>query len=139
MCSQTTAPFAGIWLHPHEDESEFGIVHIIGVGAGRSEGLQDHTRQGFHQSRSSTGSPEHIAFLAKDWPQMRARCQAHQVAYLERPAPDRSRHQVFLLDPSGITLELTMQPRKDTYDRRCQLGIVGASGDVFFKMLAVMT
>jgi hypothetical protein len=83
-----------------------GVVHIIGVDPGDPQGLQDNLGNGSHEPRSNTGTLNHIAFLAKDWLQMRTRCQAHQVSYVDRSVPDLGLHQVFLLDPSGVTLEL---------------------------------
>jgi len=99
-------PFPGIWLYQDEDHPEFGIVHIIGVDREDPKGLEGYCGIGSNKPRSGTGSLEHIAFLANDWPQMRTRCQAHRVDYVERSVPELGLHQVFLVDPSGITLEL---------------------------------
>jgi catechol 2,3-dioxygenase-like lactoylglutathione lyase family enzyme len=81
-------------------------VHIIGADPDEPKDPEDRLGKGSHETRDGTGSLEHIAFLVKDWPQMRARCQAHQVVYVERSVPDLGLHHVFLLDPSGVTLEL---------------------------------
>ena len=99
-------PFPGIWLYQHEEQSEFGIVHIIGLDPDDPKNLEGYWGIGSNKPRSGTDSFDHIAFLAKDWPQMRTRCQAHRVDYVERSVPELGLHQVFLVDPSGITLEL---------------------------------
>jgi catechol 2,3-dioxygenase-like lactoylglutathione lyase family enzyme len=99
-------PFPGIWLYQGEDQSEFGIVHIIGVDRDNPKGLEGYWGIDSNKPRSGAGSFDHIAFVAKDWPQMRTRCQAHPVDYVERSVPELGLHQVFLVDPSGITLEL---------------------------------
>ncbi len=52
------------------------------------------------------GALDHIAFAATDWPAMRARCHAAGVRYVERTVPALGQHQVFLDDPSGVTIEL---------------------------------
>lgn len=57
-------------------------------------------------SLSGSGAVDHIAFFATDWPQMRDRCNAHGVKYVERTVPALALHQVFIVDPSGVTVEL---------------------------------
>jgi catechol 2,3-dioxygenase-like lactoylglutathione lyase family enzyme len=83
-------PFPGIWLYRDEDQSEFGIVHIISVDPDDPQSVEDYVGNGSHEPRSGTGSLNHIAFLAKDWPQMRARCQAHGVEYGRRGKTPRA-------------------------------------------------
>jgi catechol 2,3-dioxygenase-like lactoylglutathione lyase family enzyme len=82
--------FPGVWLYPDQDESEFGAVHLIGV---------DPDLQG-------SGSVDHIAFLATDWPGMRQRCDALGIPYRMQRVPSLDLIQVFLVDPSGVTIEL---------------------------------
>jgi len=64
-------PFPGIWLYQHEEQSEFGIVHIIGLDPDDPKNLEGYRGIGSNKPRSGTDSFDHIAFLAKDWPQMR--------------------------------------------------------------------
>jgi catechol 2,3-dioxygenase-like lactoylglutathione lyase family enzyme len=82
--------FPGVWLYSGQDESEFGAVHLIGVDP-RSRG---------------SGSVDHIAFLATDWPGMRRRCDASGIPYRVQRVPSLDLTQVFLVDPSGVTIEL---------------------------------
>jgi catechol 2,3-dioxygenase-like lactoylglutathione lyase family enzyme len=83
--------FPGLWLYPDQDESEFGAVHLIEQ--------RDEDPQG-------SGSVDHIAFLATDWPGMRQRCDALGVPYRVQRVPSLNLIQVFLVDPSGVTIEL---------------------------------
>jgi catechol 2,3-dioxygenase-like lactoylglutathione lyase family enzyme len=83
--------FPGLWLYPSQDESEFGAVHLIEQ---RDEDLQ------------GSGSVDHIAFVASDWPGMRQRCDALGVPYRMQRVPSLNFIQVFLVDPSGVTIEL---------------------------------
>lgn len=94
--------FPGVWLYLGEDESEFGVVHLVGEGAGAADYLGEVSAP----DTSGTGRLDHIAFLADDWPDLRARCQAAGVTYAERIVPGLGLRQVFLSDPSGVTVEV---------------------------------
>jgi catechol 2,3-dioxygenase-like lactoylglutathione lyase family enzyme len=93
--------FPGRWLYQDTDETDYGVVHLIGAGAddylGRRNGMGGN---------AGTGALDHIAFLATDWPAMRARLRRLGIPYRERSVPLLGLHQVFLEDPSGIVIEL---------------------------------
>ncbi len=97
--------FPGLWLYHGDDESEFGVVHVIGVDPSGGAGLAEYLghRDG---ELTGTGALDHIAFLATGWAQMRQRCRDHAVAFVERTVPSLHLHQVFIADPSGVTIEL---------------------------------
>lgn len=97
--------FPGLWLYQGPDESEFGVVHVIGVDPNGGDGLTDYLG---HRDDGLIGSGalDHIAFLATGWNQMRQRCQAHGVDFVQRTVPSLDLHQVFIADPSGVTIEL---------------------------------
>jgi len=97
-------PFPGIWLYIGEDETELGVVHLI--GGGEPGALADYLGVRPPHARSGAGVVDHIAFLADDWPALRARCEAAGAAYAERIVPALGLRQVFLTDPSGVTVEL---------------------------------
>jgi len=44
--------------------------------------------------------------VASDWPGMRQRCDALGVPYRMQRVPSLNLIQVFLVDPSGVTIEL---------------------------------
>lgn len=99
-------PFPGIWLYVDEDESEFGAIHLIGVDPADASGLMRYLGERAAYDQGGTGALDHIAFLASDWPEIRARCRQHGVPYSERVVPELGLLQVFLVDPSGLTVEL---------------------------------
>jgi catechol 2,3-dioxygenase-like lactoylglutathione lyase family enzyme len=99
--------FPGVWLYPNGEESEFGVVHLIGVDAGSSEGLRDYLGQRPAEELHGSGAVDHIAFLATDWPGMRQRCDSLGITFHEQPVRSLDLLQVFLMDPSGVTIELT--------------------------------
>jgi catechol 2,3-dioxygenase-like lactoylglutathione lyase family enzyme len=95
-------PFEGHWLYLNEqDPPQYAVVHLIGLKhyAPTNPSLE-------HQPLAGTGPLDHIAFLASDWPQFRTRLQTHAVAFVEGTVPALGFHQVFLVDPSGISIEL---------------------------------
>lgn len=102
--------FPGAWLYgPDDDGSEDGapdrqgLVHLIGAfgdGAGLAAYLGDRT------TAQGSGAVDHIAFTASNWPAQRARCEAVAAPFTERTVPDLGLRQVFIVDPSGVTIEL---------------------------------
>ena len=98
--------FPGVWLYPDQDESEFGVVHLIGVEPRSREGLRDYLGARPVEDLRGSGAVDHIAFLATDWPRMRQRFDALGVSYHGQPVPSLGLLQVFLVDPSGVTIEL---------------------------------
>jgi catechol 2,3-dioxygenase-like lactoylglutathione lyase family enzyme len=98
--------FPGAWLYPDQDESEFGAVHLIGVDPRSREGLRDYFGENRDEDLQGTGSVDHIAFLATDWSGMRRRLDTRGIAYRVQRAPSLDLIQVFLVDPSGVTIEL---------------------------------
>jgi catechol 2,3-dioxygenase-like lactoylglutathione lyase family enzyme len=98
--------FPGIWLYRDDDESEFGVVHIIGIDPNDPEGLRRYLGERPTDGLPGTGTVDHIAFLAPDWPSMRARLEAAGQHFFEREVPSLGLRQVFLTDPSGVTIEL---------------------------------
>ena len=98
--------FPGVWLYPAQDESDFGVVHLIAMDSRSREGLRDYLGERAVEDLQGSGSVDHIAFLATDWPAMRQRCDALTVRYHEQHVPSLGLLQVFLVDPSGVTIEL---------------------------------
>jgi len=99
-------PFPGLWLYPDKGESELGAVHLIGIDASNAHALETHLGPRREQPDRGTGALDHIAFLATDWRSLRERCEHRSVPYAERTIPELGLLQVFLTDPSGVTIEL---------------------------------
>lgn len=98
--------FPGVWLYCGGDESDYGIVHLIGVDKDQQEGLRaylgDKPEEGLHGSAAI----DHLAFLATDLPGMHRALRDAGLDFRERTVPSLGLHQVFVEDPSGVTIEL---------------------------------
>jgi catechol 2,3-dioxygenase-like lactoylglutathione lyase family enzyme len=105
--------FPGLWLYRNEDETEFGVVHLIGPD--NTHGQAVATYLGDKRSATSgTGAIDHVAFVARDWASFRKRCDRQGVRYVERTVPLLHLLQVFLTDPSGVTVELNYASSEKT-------------------------
>ena len=99
--------FPGLWLYngsPHPQS--YGVVHIVGVDPANPDGLKAYLGDRDISTLAGTGTVDHMAFTATGLEDMRGRLKRHGVAYRERTVPDLGLHQVFLEDPSGVTIEL---------------------------------
>jgi len=92
--------FPGAWLYLGDDEASFGVVHLIGEDAGARAYLGERT------AGEGTGAFDHVAFFAAGWLEQKARLSAHGVAHVARVVPGLGLFQVFVVDPSGVTVEL---------------------------------
>jgi catechol 2,3-dioxygenase-like lactoylglutathione lyase family enzyme len=101
--------FPGAWLYPDHDESEFGAVHLIGVDHRSREGIRDYFGKLSEEDLEGSGSVDHIAFAATDWPGTRRRFDALRIPYRVQRTPSLDLIQVFLTDPSGVTIELNFR------------------------------
>jgi catechol 2,3-dioxygenase-like lactoylglutathione lyase family enzyme len=98
--------FPGLWLYKGNDEAQFGVVHIIGIDPDAPQGLVAYLGDKSEQSLHGSAAIDHLAFLATDLPDMRRRLQQAGLAFRERTVPSIGLHQVFVEDPSGVTIEL---------------------------------
>ncbi|WP_322036998.1 VOC family protein [Burkholderia cepacia] len=97
--------FPGAWLYKGGDESDYGTVHIIGVDPANPDGLAAYLGDKALPA-SGTGTVDHIAFLATGVEAMWDTLRAEHVAWRDRTVPSLGLHQVFIEDPSGVTIEL---------------------------------
>lgn len=95
----------GAWLYKGGDESDYGTVHIIGVDPANPDGLAAYLGDKTLPA-SGTGTVDHIAFLATGVEAMWDTLRAEHVAWRDRTVPSLGLHQVFIEDPSGVTIEL---------------------------------
>jgi len=99
--------FPGLWLYNGAAYPEtLGVVHIIGVDLNNPEGLKEYLGERDLSSLQGSGTVDHMAFRATGLAEMRTRLQENNVAYRERTVPSLGLHQVFLEDPSAVTIEL---------------------------------
>ncbi|WP_431291514.1 VOC family protein [Burkholderia cepacia] len=97
--------FPGAWLYKGGDESDYGTVHIIGVDPANPDGLAAYLGDRTLPA-SGTGTVDHIAFLATGVEAMWDTLRAEHVVWRDRTVPSLGLHQVFIEDPSGVTIEL---------------------------------
>jgi catechol 2,3-dioxygenase-like lactoylglutathione lyase family enzyme len=81
--------FPGAWLYVGERP----VVHLIG---GRNEGTK------------GTGSFDHVAFAATDLEGTRKRLKEARVDFREAKVPGRPLHQLFVIDPDGVMIEINV-------------------------------
>jgi len=98
--------FPGIWLYQGDDEADFGVVHIIGVDPANPAGLADYLGVREEAGLAGGGAIDHVAFLATGLGDMRARLRDHDCAFTERTVPSLGLFQLFITDPSGVTVEM---------------------------------
>jgi catechol 2,3-dioxygenase-like lactoylglutathione lyase family enzyme len=99
--------FPGLWLYnglPYPES--YGVVHIIGVDVDNPEGLKEYLGDRDLESLKGTGTVDHMAFAATGLADMRRRLGRHKVPFRERTVPSLGLHQVFIEDPSNVTIEL---------------------------------
>ena len=97
--------FPGLWLYKGGDEADFGTVHIIGVDPNNPEGLTAYLGDKTLPV-SGTGTVDHIAFLATGVEEMWKTLEAESIPWRDRTVPSLGLHQIFIEDPSGVTIEL---------------------------------
>lgn len=98
--------FPGAWLYRGDDEAEYGVVHLIGIDRDDPSGLADYLGDKSAAALHGSAAVDHLAFLATDLADMHRRLQRGGLAFRERTVPSLGLHQVFVEDPSGITIEL---------------------------------
>lgn len=86
--------FPGIWLYNGGDESDFGVVHLIGVDPNNSNALGNYLG-GETPPATGTGLGD-----------FRAKLRRAGYAWRDRTVPGLGLHQVFIEDPSGVTIEM---------------------------------
>lgn len=98
--------FPGLWLYRGGDEADYGVVHLIGIDPNDAAGLIDYLGDKEGAALRGSAAVDHLAFLATELHSMRQRLRDEGVPYRERTVPDLGLHQLFLEDPSGVTIEL---------------------------------
>lgn len=94
-------PFPGVWLY----QGGIAVVHVVGIDSNDSSGLQDYLG-GRTEAGEGTGAIDHVAFLGRDFEDMRAHFQTANVPFRERKVPNMDLMQIFVSDPNGVTIEL---------------------------------
>lgn len=99
--------FPGAWLYVNPNDTQTnGIVHLVGVDPDNPDALTEYLDARAMESLSGSGAVDHIAFSATGVADMRARLRRLGIAFRERTVPSLGLHQLFVQDPSDVTLEL---------------------------------
>ena len=101
-------PFPGLWLYTSEEEmrANHAVVHVVGIDPDDPQGLVQYLGDRDTTSLEGGGAVDHVAFWCTDLAAFRDRLGGTGLAFRERTVPTLNLHQVFLEDPSGVTLEL---------------------------------
>jgi catechol 2,3-dioxygenase-like lactoylglutathione lyase family enzyme len=83
--------FPGYWLYCGENAVVHLVLHADAIGGGLSP---------------DTGTFDHVAFTAYDFPGMRERFRNLGVAFREQQVPGAPNRQLFVEDPNRVTIEL---------------------------------
>lgn len=97
--------FPGLWLYNGPDDGDFGIVHIIGIDLNDPAGLIEYLGDR-DPHETGTGTVDHVAFLATGLREMHAALKRAGLTWRDRTVPNLKLHQLFVEDPSGVTVEL---------------------------------
>lgn len=85
--------FPGYWI----GTGKIATVHLVGRSSAKAKG---------------TGAVDHVAFGATGLKAMIARLDKLGIEAEHRRVPDQNLHQVFLVDPNGVKLELNYPARE---------------------------
>jgi catechol 2,3-dioxygenase-like lactoylglutathione lyase family enzyme len=94
-------PFPGAWMYV----GDTAMVHLVGYDPNDAAGLKQYLGDK-PLADGGTGTIDHVAFVARDLPALKARLDGAGCAYRERTVPSLDLHQLFVEDPNGVTLEL---------------------------------
>ncbi|MGH8632121.1 MAG: VOC family protein [Burkholderiales bacterium] len=106
--------FPGLWLYNGPDDGDYGIVHIIGIDLSDPSGLVDYLGDR-DPNEKGTGTVDHVAFLARGLREMHDTLRRAGIAWRDRTVPTLKLHQVFMEDPSGVTVELNFPAHEADY------------------------
>jgi catechol 2,3-dioxygenase-like lactoylglutathione lyase family enzyme len=98
--------FPGAWLYQGGDESDYGVVHLIGIDKDDPTALAEYLGDTSEAALHGSAAVDHLAFLATDLRDMQRRLRRAGLEFRERRVPSLGLHQVFVEDPSGVTIEL---------------------------------
>lgn len=104
--------FPGAWLYRGGDEADFGTLHVIEVRPESRAALVDYLGDIPDSALAGSGAVDHIAFLMDGIDQVRKNIEKLGIPMSEKRAPSVGLHQIFVRDPSGITVELNFPLRE---------------------------
>jgi catechol 2,3-dioxygenase-like lactoylglutathione lyase family enzyme len=97
--------FPGYWLYL----AEVPCIHIAEWESYRAHSLREAIP--VSERAPGTGAVDHIAFVAIDSEEIRARLTAYGVTFAEHRVPGAGLTQFFLHDPNGVKVEINVSDR----------------------------
>jgi catechol 2,3-dioxygenase-like lactoylglutathione lyase family enzyme len=94
--------FPGLWLY----NGDKAVVHVVGIDRANPQPLIDYLGEKALEDADETGSVDHVAFVAENYPAMKAHFEAIGIPYRARTVPSMHLEQLFVDDPNGVTIEL---------------------------------
>lgn len=100
--------FPGLWIYNGGSFPDtYGVVHIIGVDPNDKEALNEYMGDRYDVTQfKGTGTVDHMAFRATGFEETKSKLRGMGVPFREATVPNLGLHQVFLEDPSDVTIEL---------------------------------
>lgn len=98
--------FPGAWLYLGGDEPDDAVIHLIGIDSAEPSGLANYLGDRPQAELRGGAAVDHLAFAATDLRGMLERLGAMGVPFRERTVPGLRLQQLFVEDPSGVTIEL---------------------------------
>ena len=100
-------PFPGNWMYIGDTSLiANAVVHLIGIDPKDPSGLKQYLGEREESTLKGSGAVDHIAFFHEGLKATHEHLKANGVSFTERTVPSIGLHQLFLLDPSGVTVEL---------------------------------
>ena len=93
--------FPGIWLEIGDT-----MIHVYGGDPGK-------THNGNYKYSQRQSPIDHVALLARGFDKMREKLKKHRCNWRQNDVPDVKLWQLFVLDPSGVLIELNYDVTKE--------------------------
>ena len=106
--------FPGHWLYLGKE----AVVHLIGIDEKRPSTTAAYLGNRDLSDPSNTGSFDHVAFFATDFPGVREHVAKKGIKFFERQVPLLGLRQIFIHDPNGILVELNFPAVEETATKK---------------------
>lgn len=82
------------------------VVHLVGIDPDNPQGLIDYLGEVDVDDLDSSGTLDHVAFVATDPEELKKHLEQKAVPYREREVPGLKLYQIFVDDPNQISVEI---------------------------------
>lgn len=106
-------PFPGAWIYSEGKP----LLHLVEVSANNAQ--QDYL--GSAGSAGGNGAVDHVALEGADYKALVERLAKFRISYTERTLPLTKEHQVFIVGPDDIKLEMLFNENKGDFVQQIHL------------------